>query len=109
METPILIKLIDRVTKKVPQKGLYKCFCGKEFITSVWAVNNGRTKSCSCYQKQKASALRKTHNDSNNRLYKLFKNIKTRCTNPKNRYFHKGISLCEEWKNSYILFKECIF
>lgn len=40
--------------------------------------------------------------------YNIFKNIKRRCLNPNNSQYHnyggRGISICEDWKNSFLSF-----
>lgn len=50
------------------------------------------------------------HNDSYTRLYRIWKNIKQRCTNKKlnnfKNYGGRGILLDNEWKNNYEIFKE---
>lgn len=44
------------------------------------------------------------------RLYGIWVGMKTRCNNPKRKdysyYGGKGIRVCEEWTNSYLLFKD---
>ena len=50
------------------------------------------------------------HGEAKTRLYKLWKNIKTRCYN-KNRkqykdYGGRGIIICPEWTNDYTVFKD---
>lgn len=44
------------------------------------------------------------------RLYRIWKNIKTRCNNPNfylyNRYGGRGIRVCNEWENSFENFYE---
>lgn len=51
------------------------------------------------------------YNGSNyTRLRRIYHNMKTRCTNPnydKYQYYGgKGVSICDEWMNSYKLFEE---
>lgn len=50
-----------------------------------------------------------THGDCRSKLNKVWRNMKDRCYNPNNkRYPHygaRGITVCEEWKNSYVAFK----
>lgn len=53
---------------------------------------------------------RKIHGESRTRLYKLWMWMRKRCrdkTDPKNyRYGGRGITVCDEWENSYLAFKE---
>lgn len=49
------------------------------------------------------------HGDSKTRLYKIWADMKTRCYTPScrsyDRYGKLGVSICDEWKESYISFK----
>ena len=49
-------------------------------------------------------------NVTNTRLYNIWKLMKRRCYNPKCKEFKnyggRGISICEEWRNSFPLFAE---
>lgn len=44
----------------------------------------------------------------NTRLYRVWSNIKTRCTNPNGTHFKnyggRGISVCDKWKNDFKTF-----
>lgn len=50
------------------------------------------------------------HNESNDRLYRLWKHIKERCYNPNSKrykdYGGRGIVMCDEWKNDYTSFRQ---
>lgn len=54
----------------------------------------------------------KTHGLSgeNKRLYKIWKEMRYRCSNPKNksfpRYGGRGIKVCKEWNDSFVPFYE---
>ncbi|MBW7573895.1 hypothetical protein [Caproiciproducens faecalis] len=47
--------------------------------------------------------------DKTNQLYRCWENIKSRCSNPKDSHYHyygeKGVTVCDDWKNSYSSFK----
>ena len=79
-----------------------KCDCGNKTTTLTTELLRGRTKSCGCYQKERASAANKTHGHSGTRLYRIWSNMIQRCSNPKNDNYHlygaKGIAVCDEWK-----------
>lgn len=91
-----------------------KCDCGNEKIIRGTHLQNGISKSCGCLHKEIASMACQhnfqTHGESKTRLYKIWAHIKARCYNKNNkaylRYGGRGISMCDEWKNSFINFKE---
>jgi len=62
-----------------------------------------KAKSCGCNKNIK-------HGDRKIRLYGVWTNIKTRCTNPNNKrykdYGGRGITICPEWANDYIVFRD---
>ena len=101
--------LIDTTVIKKQQKTLFKCFCGKEFTSTIWRVETGHTKSCSCLQKQTVSKLNTKHGDSTTRLNSIYKNMKTRCYNKNTdvylSYGAKGVTIYDEWLTSYSNFK----
>ena len=52
----------------------------------------------------------RTHGMTETRLYRTWCGIKARCNNPNaphyNRYGQRGIRVCEEWQNSFALFRD---
>ena len=50
-----------------------------------------------------------THNEAGTRLYNIWSDMKRRCYSKKRkdypRYGGRGIIVCQEWKNSFIIFK----
>ena len=111
---PILIEDLGLLyptenSKRKYRFGLYKCgFCGSNFKANTHDIKNGRTKSCGCYQKRRASETHKTHGLRSTRLYTIWANIKDRTLNIKTREFPnyggRGITICEEWKNDFMSF-----
>lgn len=89
---------------------LCKCECGNYTTVKGNKLSTGHTKSCGCLQIYKASKLNRTHGESKTRLYKTWQGIKKRCYNTSNRdYIHyggRGIAVCDEWRNSYLTFKD---
>jgi hypothetical protein len=79
---------------------LCKCpQCGNEFTTFASDFYMGRN-HCEC----------KWIGKHNKRLYSIWINMKTRCYNPNVKgykdYGGRGISICEEWRNSFKTFYE---
>lgn len=81
------------------------CACGNEKVINGELLKRGDSKSCGCLHKEIASANGKTgtHYGSYTRLYKIYKGIKNRCNNIKDkayeRYGKKGIVICAEWSD----------
>ena len=74
------------------------CECGTEKLVDKSSLIRGKSTqchSCSLYK----------HGGSNTRLYRIWKNMKQRCSNPKASKFElyggKGITVCDSWKNSF--------
>ena len=96
-------------SKNKVRYGIYKCgFCGTEFRTQINKVKFGNTKSCGCYRKRRTSESQKTHGLGYTRLYRIWRNIKSRTLNTKTKrysdYGGRGITICEEWKNDFMPF-----
>ena len=79
-----------------------KCDCGKTDIVSSTALKSGQ-KSCGC-----ANNIFSKHNMYKSRLYSIYYGMKRRCYNPKanryERYGGRGIGICDEWRNNFIVF-----
>lgn len=91
--------------KGTNSKWLCKCECGNETIVSSKNLLNNLTRSCGCYQREKAAAAGKKtltkHGQSRTRLYHIWKGMKQRCIdiNASNyaNYGGRGIKVCDEW------------
>ena len=100
----------DVNSDKKLRHAMFKCSCGKEFITCISRVKNGNTKSCGCYKIQRLKESSITHGDSKTRLYKIWTTMNRRCYDislvSSIKYKTNNIKVCDEWKNSYIKFKD---
>lgn len=89
---------------------LCKCDCGNHVIVTGGNLRAGRTQSCGCYNSEKSRKRRLKHGLTGKRLNRIWKNMKTRCYNPNsNNYKYwgaRGITICNEWKNSFEKFME---
>lgn len=85
------------------------CECGVVKNVRLEEVLSGGTKSCGCYNLEKAGKSLITHNLSGTRLHRIWKDMRRRCNNPnRNNYKNyggRGIKVCEEW-NDYATFHE---
>lgn len=83
-----------------------KCDCGKIVFVVGANLRNGHTKSCGCIGKTK-------HGRSKSRLYEVWRGMKKRCyckTSSGYEYYGgRGITVCEEWKNSFSSFEKWAF
>jgi hypothetical protein len=82
----------------------FRCDCGKEVIKRYAAVKAGSYKSCGClkrvcHEHTRASSTR--HGLRNHRLYKVYKEMVSRCSNVSHKrysdYGGRGISVCPRW------------
>ena len=96
-----------------------KCDCG--IITGPVRgshLRGGVSRSCGCLQREVAAGRGAnhpptpivTHHRSKTRLYVVWCGMKTRCYNPNStsykNYGGRGITVCDEWKNSFEAFYE---
>lgn len=103
------LKVIKRVkNKNYRAMWLCKCDCGNEKITSTYLLLSGQTKSCGCLGKENRAKSRTKHHQTNTKLYFIWKSMKQRCYNPKNKYFYnyggRGIKVCDKWRNDFTEF-----
>lgn len=84
------------------------CDCKRTKVVRGYSIKNGDTKSCGCLHKEIVSETSKIH--GNCRLYRIWLGIKRRCEYSKdvgyNLYGGRGISVCKEWRDSYISFMD---
>lgn len=92
---------------------LCQCDCGKTTIVSSNSLLRGSTRSCGCLndEQRKSGNNRRVHGGCGTRLYRIWKQIRTRCNNPNNSdykrwYGSKGIKVCSEWDNSFEAFRD---
>lgn len=106
--------VLERVENYIQPNGTIKarwkclCECGKRCIVCSSELRYGRTKSCGCFKLEKIKANMETHGKSDTRLYIVWKSLKKRCNNPKDKYYHiyggRGITVCDEWLHNFQAF-----
>lgn len=76
------------------------CDCGKTSAVSGSNLKSGKTRSCGCQ--------RVKHGKKGTRLYNIWGGMKARCYCPSHkwykRYGGRGITVCDEWKDSFQAF-----
>lgn len=90
-----------------------KCDCGKTVELPLSALTTGNTKSCGCLHSEsylEFAAMNRTHGYSRTRLYIVWKQMKKRCNNPKDKVYKHygalGVKVCDEWNNSFLAFRD---
>jgi len=86
-------------------------------MVSGHALRSGRSKSCGCLAREivgqnatKHGALRSNAKDSDNKLYRVWQSMRSRCKTQSNTaykwYGGKGVKVCAEWDNDFESFLE---
>ena len=95
----------NRLLPHVPsekRKWLCDCSCGGESIAEESALLRGKRVSCGCTKKE-PRPYRKKHGLCGERLYRIWANMKNRCSNPNAGNFRwyggRGIKFCPEWSD----------
>ncbi len=87
-----------------------KCDCGSEKVVNGRNLRNGRTTSCGCLHNEQLVERSRTHGMTKERLYSIWHNMKNRCFYEKEKHFDcyggRGITVCDEWKNSFESFRD---
>ncbi len=82
-------------------KWLCQCDCGNVKVVDSACLRNGGSKSCGCLVKQLTRERFQKHPQKNERLYRIWKGIRTRCNNPRSKnyedYGGRGIRVCQLW------------
>ena len=103
------LTVVENVTDAGRTRLLCKCSCGKSKIVRLDHLRSGRVVSCGCYQSDIRGKSTRTHGQSKTRLYRIWKNMRTRCRNEHIPGYElwggRGISVCEEW-NTFQSFYE---
>ena len=88
------------------------CSCGERRIIAATSITAGTSKSCGCLAAELSSIRRRTHKMTGAPEYRTWNAMKQRCTNKKNQaykdYGGRGITICEEWANSFQAFFDYI-
>lgn len=91
---------------------LFRCACGAERSIRIDPVRRGLTRSCGCFQRERAAekciADNTKHSMYGTPEYIVWSGMLARCRNPENPKYHRyggrGISVCKEWENDFIAF-----
>ena len=84
------------------------CDCGNPVVVKSTHLHSGNTKSCGCYARDNIKERSTTHGLTDSPEYNSWKSMNKRCYSKSNqayaRYGGRGITVCDEWKNSFEAF-----
>lgn len=107
----VVIRFFGR-SKSGKLKWECKCDCGKISTPLGWRIKSGNTISCGCFRTEKklnSEAKKLIFGEiiypSKTIEYTIWASMKQRCYYPKHNSYYlyggRGISVCDEWKNSF--------
>lgn len=87
-----------------------RCDCGNTTKVDTHSLTSGHTCSCGCAKIDFCKRRFTKHNSSDSPLYVIWFDMKRRCYDEKDpaykNYGQRGISVCDEWLDSFVCFKE---
>lgn len=103
------------VLKENPMRGPHSivrwdciCDCGCRKTIHGDQLRRGVVVSCGCWSRERLGNASRTHGMTNTRLYRIWCNMKNRCTNPRATQYYaygaRGITICESWLDSFEIF-----
>lgn len=104
------LTVISEAGRSKSRNALWKCLCdcGNYSVVSGAALRGGYIKSCGCISREMVTARNTTHGKRKTRIYRIWHDMKARCLFQKNPNFAdyggRGITVCDEWLNSFEAF-----
>lgn len=87
-----------------------QCTCGVRREVDGNHLQSSQSTSCGCLQRELVVSRQTKHGESRALLYGIWKSMKNRCSNPRNKvYSHyggRGITVCARWSVSFQHFKD---
>lgn len=84
------------------------CSCGQIIIATTNSLRSKKTKSCGCLRRELGAKMLTTHGMNNSPEHRAWRHMKERCCNPNTKDFKnyggRGITICEEWRKSFMAF-----
>lgn len=104
------LTIIDVVQKEIGAKNrnnfIVRCDCGKIKQYRISKILHNEICTCGCQGKNRAT----NHGFGHTHLYAVWNSMRKRCGNPKsakyNIYGGRGIKVCDEWNNNFLVFRE---
>lgn len=102
--------VLERANNTSPVYWRCLCDCGKTHNVQGAHLKTGNVTSCGCFANEITSVRSKKHGLHNTPEYKTWQQMKERCFNQSgkdyNRYGGRGITVCQDWANSFERFFE---
>lgn len=101
---------VELVERKPGRSFSVKCLCecGLTVIVDITSLRGGKTLSCGCWHKKRTSQTHFIHGSARTPEYKAWKEMNRRCADRNRPYWHnyggRGISVCNEWRKSFLAF-----
>ena len=108
----VLHRVENRITPSGKSISCWKCICdcGNETCAATQDLRSGDAKSCGCLKRELTQERMVKHGDSNTHLHNVWRAMLRRCSDKRQDdycyYGGKGVSVCDEWRDDYIAFKE---
>jgi hypothetical protein len=85
-----------------------RCDCGATSVVHGCALRSGHTQSCGCLNRERITTHGQLRDGRVSPEYRVWRDMLQRCYNPRiknfNRYGGRGISVCQEWRDSFEAF-----
>jgi len=100
----LTVETLDHIGSSGHAYWLCKCECGGTKVVRASHLKLGNVSSWGCIPP------RRTHGGSGSRLYVIWNAMKQRCFNANSPEYHlyggRGITVCDEWRNSFEVFRD---
>ena len=100
--------ILRRGTK--PKYWLCRCDCGEVREVNIDNMKTGKSTNCIKCQAKKTAKRMTTHGETETHLYYVWYSMRKRCSCRSSKsykdYGARGISVCEEWNNSFEAFRD---
>ena len=106
------LTLLDEFIENGRRMCVCRCDCGNITKVEKYKFFHGIVKSCGCLAKIKGKEQglkNRKYSQKDKDLYTRWRCIKHRCStssDKRDRYFDRGIKICDEWKNDFEEFKK---
>jgi len=91
----------EKINRHGQTMWLCECECGTRRIVLGGSLRNGKSQSCGCLMRERASMANKRHGHHKTPIYRVWCHMLERCNNQTDAAFHnyggRGICVCLKW------------